>query len=120
MVWSLFVGSVFLPDEAFNRLLVIALPFLLLFQPSLRQWVAMWVVSSVAALAAVVATRGVPHALHPIAGVLRSVFSHEATVPHVLWMNLLPALILAFYFIDRRARSRAASSARSNALAIAS
>jgi len=103
VVWSLVAGYIFLPDDAFNRLLLITLPFMLLLELSLRRWIAIWVVSALAALGAVIATRGVPHELTAIAGPLRAVFAHESTVCHVLWMNLLPALVIAYYLIDRRA-----------------
>ncbi len=131
VVWSLFAGYAFLPDDAFDRLLLITLPFFLILDLSVVRWVAVWVVSSVAALAGAVATRGVPRLLSPIAGLLRTIFSHEATTRHVLWMNLLPLLVLAFYFSDRRAgrlgisapeedRPIAVASARSNPSTIAS
>ncbi len=103
VVWSLVAGYVFLPDDAFNRLLLITLPFLLLLDLSLWRWLTVWVVSCVAALGAVVATRGVPHELSAVAGPLRTVFAHESTLRHVLWMNLLLALVIAYYLIDRRA-----------------
>ncbi|MDQ2894829.1 MAG: hypothetical protein M3Y09_04185, partial [Actinomycetota bacterium] len=102
VVWSLFAGYVFLPDDAFNRLLLITLPFMLILHYSIARWVAIWIVSSVAALAGVTATRGVPHVLATFAGPLRAVFTNEATVPHVIWMNLLPALVVTFHFLDRR------------------
>jgi hypothetical protein len=119
VVWSLFAGYVFLPDDPFNRLLLITLPFMLILDFSIARWIAIWVVSSVAALAGVVATRGVPHELSAIAGALRTLFAHEETVRLTLWMNLLPALVLAFYFADRRsprtrARPIAMPSARPN------
>ncbi len=102
VVWSLFAGYVFLPDDAFNRLLLITLPLMLVLHYSIARWVAIWIVSSVASLAGVTATRGVPHGLSAFAGPLRAVFTNEATVPHVIWMNLLPALGVTFYFLDRR------------------
>ncbi|MGZ4173036.1 MAG: hypothetical protein ACXVQR_01025 [Solirubrobacteraceae bacterium] len=101
VVWSIFAGYLFLPDDAFNRLLLITLPFMLILGFSTLRWVVIWAVSSIAALAGVVATRGVPHALSAVHGPLGTLFSHEGTVPHVLWMSLLPALILGFYFADR-------------------
>jgi hypothetical protein len=103
MVWSLFAGYVFLPDTDFDRLLLITLPFLLLLDLSIGRWVVVWIVSIVAALAGGVATHGVPHAFSGIAGTLHTLFSHEATVRSVLWMNLLPVLVLAYYLVDRRA-----------------
>jgi hypothetical protein len=107
VIFSLFAGYVFLPDDAFNRLILITLPFLLLLSLSLWRWVAVWIVTCFSALAAVVAVRGVPHELRGIAGPLQTVFStHEATVRHVLWVNLFPALVLALYFYDR-SRGRA-------------
>jgi hypothetical protein len=107
VVFSLFAGYAFLPDDAFNRLILITLPLLLLLDLSVWRWVAVWVVTCWGALAAVVAVRGVPHELARIAGPLHAVFSaHEATVRHVLWVNLFPALVLAFYFYDR-SRGRA-------------
>jgi len=102
VVWSLFVGYAFLPDDDFDRLLLITLPFFLILDFSVGRWVAIWIVSSVAALAGDVATRGVPHELSALAGALHTLFSHEGTVRNVLWMNLLPALVLAYYFVDRR------------------
>jgi hypothetical protein len=103
MAWSLFAGYVFLPDTDFDRMLLITLPFLLLLAMSTGRWVVVWVVSSVAALGAEVATHGVPHALSSFAGTLHSVFPKEGTVLNVLWMNLLTVLVLAYYFLDRRA-----------------
>jgi hypothetical protein len=103
MVWSLFAGYAFLPDTDFDRLLLITLPFLLLLELSIARWALVWIVSSVAALAGEVATKGVPHELSGIAGTLHSVFSHEGTVRNVLWMNLLTVLVLAYFFVDRRA-----------------
>jgi hypothetical protein len=120
VVWSLFTGYAFLPDDSFARLLLITLPFLLIVDLSMIRWLALWAISCVAALAAIVATRGVPHILSFLSGPLRSAFSHESTVRHVIWMNLLPALVLTFYFRERRADTGATVSARSKALAIAS
>jgi hypothetical protein len=103
MVWSLFAGYVFLPDTDFDRMLLIALPFLLLLDLSLARWVVIWVVSSVSALAGLVATHGMPHALAGVAGTLHSVFAGGGTLRYVLWLNLLPALVLGYYCLDRRA-----------------
>lgn len=103
MIWSMFAGYVFLPDTDFDRLLLITLPFLLILDLSLGRWVLVWVVSCFAALAGVVATHGVPHEFSALAGTLRTVFSHEDTGRSLLWMNLLPVLVLGFYFVDRRA-----------------
>jgi hypothetical protein len=97
-VWSILAGFAFLPNSGFDRVLLFTLPFLLIIEPSARQWLIIWIYSCVAALAAYVATRGVPHLLSPIGGGLRAAFGQEATVRHVLWMNLLPAIILIFYF----------------------
>jgi hypothetical protein len=108
VVWSLFAGYVFLPDDAFNRLLLITLPFLLIMHPSVRQWLVIWVVSSIVALAGVVATRGVPHELKFIARPLRDAFARESTVRHMLWMNLLTMLVLVFYATGRRTAARGA------------
>lgn len=104
VVWSLFAGYIFLPDDPFNRLLLISLPFLFVVVMDRARWIALWVVSCVVALAAAVETRGVPHALSAIGSPLRAVFSHEATVRDVLWMALIPALVIAFYWLDHRAR----------------
>jgi hypothetical protein len=116
---SLVGGYAFLPDDAFNRLVLIALPVMLLLRFSLARWIAIWGASSVAALGAIVATRGVPHALSAIGGPLRAVFAHEGTARHALWMSLFPVVVLAFYVADRRTRSdrsvMAIASARSNA-----
>lgn len=103
MVWSLFAGYVFLPDDDFDRLLLITLPFLLLVDLSLWRWVAVWIVSSVAALAADVATRGVPRALSGVAGTLHTLFAHEGTLRNALWLNLVPVVVVALYLADRRA-----------------
>ncbi|HUZ27636.1 MAG TPA: hypothetical protein VMU90_00250 [Solirubrobacteraceae bacterium] len=102
VVWALFSGYIFLPDDPFNRLLLITLPFLLLVEFTAKQWIALWVVSCMAALGVVIATHGVPHALSPLASVLRAVFSREGSPQHVLWINLVPALTIGFYLIDRR------------------
>jgi hypothetical protein len=103
MVWSMFAGYVFLPDTDFDRMLLITLPFLLLLAMSTGRWVVVWVVSCLAAVAGGVATHGVPHALAGVAGTLHSVFPKEGTVLNVLWMNLFTVLVLAYYFVDRRA-----------------
>jgi hypothetical protein len=108
VVLALFGGYAFLPDDAFNRLLLISLPFLLILDLSWRRWAIVWIVTCVEALAAVLATQGIPHRLHAIAGPLRTVFPPEATVAHVLWMNLLPALMLCWYVFDRAIGRRAA------------
>jgi hypothetical protein len=113
VVWSIFAGYVFLPDDPFGRLLLITLPFMLIIELSATRWVAIWIVSSVDALAGVVATRGVPHELSAIAGPLRAIFAHESTVRHVLWMNLLVALVLVFYCLDRRAHRGSSATALS-------
>ena len=104
---SLFAGYIFLPDDAFNRLLLIALPLMLLLELSLARWIAIWAISCVAALGAVVATRGVPHVLHGIAGPLRTLFGTEGTARHALWMLLLTAFVFGLYVTDR-ARANAA------------
>lgn len=119
---SLVAGYLFLPDDAFNRLLLITLPLMLLIELSLARWVAIWTISSVAAFGAVIATHGVPHWLSGIHGPLRSVFARDGTLRHALWMTLLTATVLAIYVYDRR-RGRAPiaiASARSNAATIAS
>lgn len=103
MVWSLLAGYVFLPDTDFDRLLLITLPFFLILDLSIGRWLLVWLVSSLSAVAGTVANHGVPRALSGIAGTLHAVFSHEGTVRNVLWMNLLPALVLAYYLVDRRA-----------------
>jgi hypothetical protein len=103
VIWSIFAGYIFLPDNPFSRLLLITLPFLLILELSWRRWLVIWIVSCAEAIGAWVATKGVPHSLSSIAGLLRDVFAHEATVRHVLWMNLLPTLVIGYYLIDRRA-----------------
>ncbi len=103
VVWAIAAGYAFLPDDAFNRLLLITLPFLLLVELSPLRWLAVWVVSCVTALGAVIATRGVPHALAGAAGPLRAIFAHESTVRHTLWMALLPTLVIGTYLSERRA-----------------
>jgi len=122
LVMSLVAGYLFLPDDAFDRLLLITLPVMLLLELSLARWVAVWAISSVAALGAVVATRGAPHALAGIRGPLRSLFGHDGTLRHALWMILLTVSVFAMYAYDRR-RARAPiaiASARSNAATMAS
>ena len=114
VVWSLFAGYVFLPDDALDRLLLITIPFLLIVELSPVEWAVVWGVSILAAVAGDIAVHGVPHALASLGGPLRSVFAHESTVRHVLWMCLLPATVVALYFRERTA------SARPNASAIAS
>ncbi len=106
LVLSLVAGYAFLPDDAFNRLLLIALPVMLLLEYSRARWIVIWVVSSIAALGAVIATNKLPHFLRGIHGPLRSVFAHEGTVRHALWMSTLTALVLAIYAYDK-ARSKA-------------
>jgi hypothetical protein len=103
VIWSLVAGYIFLPDDPGGRLLLVTLPFLLILRLSTARWIAIWVVSSIAGLATVVATHGVPHALSSLGGPLRTLFAHEATVRHVLWMNVLLVLVIAFYFTDRAA-----------------
>lgn len=99
---SLFSGYIFLPDDSFDRLLLISLPFLLLVRPTRVQWSVLWAITTVAAFAAVVETRGVPHALAPIGALLRGLFSHEATVRDVLWMNAPVVAILVTYAVQRK------------------
>jgi hypothetical protein len=107
-VWSVLAGFAFLPNSGFDRVLLFTLPFLLIIDLSAIQWLILWVVSSIGGLAIYVATRGVPHALSPIGSALSSVFTPEATVRHVIWINLLPVLVLTFYFLQRhRERLRA-------------
>jgi hypothetical protein len=101
-VWSLFAGYVFLPDDSFDRLLLISLPFLLLVSLSWRQWLALWIWSCVTALGAEIAVRGVPHALHFASGPLQTAFGHDGTIVHALWMNSFVALVLVSYWIARR------------------
>lgn len=103
-VLAIAAGYVFLPDDAANRLLLLALALLLLLDLSTRRWLALWAISCVATLGAVVATQGVPHRLAGVGGPLRAAFAHESTVRHVLWMNLLPAVVLFWYLRDRRNR----------------
>ncbi len=103
VIWSIFAGYIFLPDDPFNRLLLITLPFLLILELPARRWLVIWPVSCAQALGAWVATKGVPRSLSSIGGLLRDAFAREATMRHVLWMNLLPVLVIAYYLIDRRA-----------------
>lgn len=106
IVWSLFVSYVFLPDDDVDRLVLITLPFLLIMTISVLEWTAIWIVSLWATLASVVATKGVPHALHALRGPLQGVFSHEGTVRSVIWTCLPTAVVLAVYFRGRHRRSR--------------
>jgi hypothetical protein len=104
---SLLAGYIFLPDDSFGRLLLVTIPFLLLVRPTSRQWAAVWVVTTVAAIAAAIETQGVPHALAPISGALRAAFSHESTVRSVLWLNAPVVTVLWTYWAQRqRAGSR--------------
>ncbi len=102
VIWSILAGYLWLPDNPFSRLLLVTLPFLLLLRLTIARWIVLWVLTTIEALGAWTATRGVPHGLHWIAGPLRTVFAHEQTVRHVLWMNLLPALVIGLYLFDRR------------------
>jgi MFS family permease len=111
VVWSLFVGYIFLPDNPFGRLLLITLPFMLIAEYSTARWIAIWAVSSVLAVGAAVAARGVPGRLSAIAEPLLTTFGRESSLRHVLWMSLLPLLVLAFYFADRRTGGGRAGSA---------
>ena len=104
MVLSLFAGYAFLPDEDYNRILLITLPLLLVMRPQAVRWTAIWVVSCFAALGAEIASRGVPHVLSSVAGPLRDIFGLESTVAHVLWLNLLPALVLGLFVADHLTR----------------
>ena len=99
---SLLGGYIFLPDDSFGRLLLVALPFMLLVSPTWRQWAAVWVLTTIAAIAAAIETQGVPHALAPISGTLRTAFSHESTVRSVLWLNAPVVAILWTYLVQRR------------------
>lgn len=108
VVWALFAGYIFLPDDPLNRLLLISLPFVFVVAMPRSRWIALWLVSCVVALAADVATRGVPHALSAIGSLLRTLFGYESTVRHVLWMSLMPALVIGFYLLDLIARRRTA------------
>jgi hypothetical protein len=110
VTWSLFSGYIFLPDNPFGRLLLIALPFMLIAEYSTARWLAIWVVTSVLAVGAAVAARGVPGRLSSIADPLLTTFGRENSLRHVLWMSVLPALVLVFYFADRRAAAPAAGS----------
>jgi len=101
VVWSVFAGSVFLPNNSFSRILLFTLPFIFIVEMSTWRWAALWVVSTAAGVGAAVATRGVPHIVGFIAGPLHTIFAHEATIRHVLWVNAPLALLLAFYWIDR-------------------
>jgi hypothetical protein len=103
-VLAIAAGYAFLPDDAANRLLLISLPLLLLMDLSARRWLVVWAISCVAALGSVIATKGVPHELSGVAALLQSVYAHESTVRHVLWMNLLPVVVLTWYLRDRRDR----------------
>jgi hypothetical protein len=99
---SLLGGYIFLPDDSFGRLLLVTLPFLLLVRPTARQWAAVWVVTTIGAIAAAIETQGVPHALGPISGPLRAAFSHESTVRSVLWLNAPVVTVLWTYLVQRR------------------
>lgn len=100
-IWSLFAGYVFLPDDSFDRLLLISLPFLLLISLSWIQWVILWIWSCVTALGAEIAVRGAPHALHFATGPLQTVFGRDGTIAHTIWMNSFVALVLGLYAIAR-------------------
>ena len=110
---SLLGGYIFLPDDSFGRLLLVTLPLLLLVRPTPRQWAAVWVVTTIAAIAAAIETQGVPHALGPISGALRAAFSHESTVRSVLWLNAPMVTVLWISLVQRR-RSHAPSAHSSN------
>ena len=108
VAWSLLSGYIFLPDDAFNRLLLITLPFMLIASFSFWQWLAIWCLTCLETVGGIIATRGVPHALSGIGGALRAIFSHESTVRHVVWMNLLPVVVIVFYLWNGRAGMRRA------------
>jgi hypothetical protein len=101
-IWSLFAGYVFLPDDSFDRLLLISLPFLLLVSLSWVQWLALWVWTCITALGAEIAVRGVPHVLHFASGSLQSIFGHDGTIAHALWMNSFVVLVLGIWWVARR------------------
>jgi hypothetical protein len=102
VILTILAGYVFLPDDAFDRLLLVTLPFLLVMAPSWRRWLVLWVSSCLAALGALVSTHGVPHWLSGLGGALRSVFGpHEGTLRHVAWMSLFLIVVLAMFALER-------------------
>jgi hypothetical protein len=111
VVWSLFAGTVFLPNNSFSRILLMTLPFIFLVRMTPSRWVTLWIISTVSAAAVVIATRGVPHVLSTIADPLQSLFAREATIRHALWVNLPLALMLVYYWSDRSRRATIAGHA---------
>lgn len=101
VVWSLLAGTVFVPNNSFTRILLITLPFLFIIEMSRMRWLALWIVTTVSAVAVLIATQGVPHTLAAIGGPLRAIFPREATVGHMFWVNLPLVLMVAFYWADR-------------------
>ncbi|MHB8490661.1 MAG: hypothetical protein ACYDA6_00385 [Solirubrobacteraceae bacterium] len=102
VVWSVFAGYIFLPDDDFGRLLLISLAAMLILHPSRRQWLALWATTCVEALAVLLIQHAEPHSLRGLLSPLRSLLGSESTLQHALWMNLLPALVVGLYITRRR------------------
>ncbi len=102
VVLSLFFAYVALPDEGFNRMLQITLPFLLVIAMPALRWTLLWLLSSLAALAVLVEFRDT----HVSA--VESAFGAYGSVRHVLFVNVVMVAVLFWFLRDRLKRPTSA------------
>ena len=99
---SLFAAYVALPNESFDRILLITLPFLFVVSLSLARWAAVWAVTIVTGAGVylnVMAPTPVPQSFVDAAG-------SYGSYRHLILANALMLLILAFYLWDKIVRRR--------------
>jgi hypothetical protein len=95
VVLSVFFSYVWLPDEGFNRMILIVLPLLLITRMSVARWIALWIVSTIAAAAVLVEFRDFSFPA------VESVFGAYGSVRHVIFVNVVMVTVLGFYLADR-------------------
>ncbi|MEX0993046.1 MAG: hypothetical protein WDZ37_03525 [Solirubrobacterales bacterium] len=95
VVLSVFCSYIALPDEGFNRMLLITLPFLFLIGMSLWRWTVLWFLSILAAGAVLVEFRDVDLDL------AESLFGAYGSLEHVVFVNVVMVAVLVFYLRDR-------------------
>jgi hypothetical protein len=100
---ALLVAFVALPDQGFARILLIALPFLLLIRLTPGRYAALWGVASMAGLAVLFSVGRTP--FESTSGVhyeaAHWLFGDYASLRHVLWANAPLALLVGLYAYDK-------------------
>ncbi len=97
IILSSFFTTMASPELPTSRIIMVSIPLLVLLELSRRRLAALWIVTSIAA----------PFLFPDLQARLLGIFGLPIVIlygsmPHMLLMNLLPALLLVYYFSDKR------------------